>query len=402
VAFRDSPFQALKAPLTWTAAAIALVLGLAALGLFMTDHRSAASATAYGPVRGEFDEVMEPVASVLSAPLRWAGAAADYGSSYFFAVSENRSLKAQVAALQRSRDELIALRNLTARYQALLRLRTEPPIPMVGARAVSDAHGPFSDARLLDAGSSAGVKIGNPAMNEDGVLGRIVGVSPAASRLMLLTDVESRTPVLDDRTNARAILTGDGGPNPKLDFVRGVGALKDGDRILTSGDGGLFPRGLPVGVAAQDFRGVWRVRLYSDHSALDVVRVLLYDDFSQTVDQAALNDAGMPALTAQEQREVLAAKAAAARPPPSSAPAPPAASAAPAPAGSGVTAAAPAAPSLPPPGAGARDAQSPGPAPPTHARRRAPALGGASAADAPQGSGSVPVSASAPLGNATP
>jgi rod shape-determining protein MreC len=254
----------------------------------------------------------------------------------------------------------------------------------------------------LDAGSSAGVKIGNPAMNEDGVLGRIVGVSPAASRLMLLTDVESRTPVLDDRTNARAILTGDGGPNPKLDFVRGVGALKDGDRILTSGDGGLFPRGLPVGVAAQDFRGVWRVRLYSDHSALDVVRVLLYDDFSQTVDQAALNDAGMPALTAQEQREVLAAKAAAARPPPSSAPAPPAASAAPAPAGSGVTAAAPAAPSLPPPGAGARDAQSPGPAPPTHARRRAPALGGASAADAPQGSGSVPVSASAPLGNATP
>ncbi|MDP1165177.1 rod shape-determining protein MreC, partial [Klebsiella pneumoniae] len=93
-------------------------------------------------------------------------------------------------------------------------------------------------------------------------------------RMVLLTDVASRIPVMVERTDARAMLTGDGSRSPRLDYVRGQGSVQEGDRILTSGDGGGFPRGLPVGVVAKGVDGSWRVKLYSDRTAIDYVRVL--------------------------------------------------------------------------------------------------------------------------------
>jgi len=317
VAFRDSPFQAIKTPLTWAAAAVAVVVAVVSVALLLTDHRTATHAGTYGAARGEFDEVMEPVTNVLSAPVRWLSGVGGATGNYFFAVRQNEDLKRQIKELQHWRDAAIALKNLNLRYESLLKLRTEPPIPMVAARVVSDARGPYSDARLADAGSNSGVKIGNPAMSENGVVGRIIGMTKGASRILLLTDVASRTPVLIDRSNARAILTGDGGPNPRLDFVRGFNSVKDGDVVLTSGDGGLYPRGLPVGVAARDYRGVWRVRLYSDRAAIDFVRILIFDDFSQAVSQADLAETSLPPLSKDEQAQMEAARAAAMKPPPS-------------------------------------------------------------------------------------
>ncbi len=320
MAYRDSPFQELKVPLTWTAG-LAAVLALAlAVFVFVSDRKDQARVTAealgHAKARAGFDSVLAPVSGVLAAPVRWINDGTSSIGDYFFAVSENRRLKRQLAELQQVAISDVALKNLNRRYEELLKLRTEPPIPMVTGRVVSDTRGPFSNARLIDVGSDQGIKIGNPAMSDQGVVGRVVGVSPNASRILLLTDPESRTPVLIDRSNARAVLTGDGGPNPRLEYLRGKDAVHNGDRVLTSGDGGLYPRGLPVGVAEQDIRGVWRVRLYSDSGAIDFVRVLVFDDFSQMVDQAKLAEPVMPPLSAADEAKVKAAEA-----PPPAAPA---------------------------------------------------------------------------------
>src|SRR5690606_3020324 len=122
-----------------------------------------------------------------------------------------------------------------------------------------------------------------------GLVGRVAGTTGSVSRVLLLTDVASRTPVLIDRTDARAILTGDGSGNPRLEFVRGADAVQAGDRVLTSGDGGGYPRGLPIGVAARGVDGSWRVKLFSDRGAIDLVRVLLFQDFGQLVSPEDLN-----------------------------------------------------------------------------------------------------------------
>ena len=342
MSFKDSPFQDLKVPLTWTAAAAAIIALIVAFALFVSGHREQISRESYQAVRGQFAEAVAPVSGVISAPVVWTGDVFDYVRGYFFAVAENRSLRRRVAELERWRDAAIALKNVNERYEALLKLRTEPPIPMVTARVVSDSRGPFANARLADAGSDKGVKIGNPVLSDRGVVGRVVGVSKTVSRILLLTDVESRTPVLINRTDSRAILTGDGGPTPRLDYVRGQNPIKAGDLILTSGDGGVYPRGLPVGVAMQDPRGVWRVRLYVDDTGIDYVRLLAFEDFGQTADLVALAQTAPPPLSAAEAAQVQAAAAARAAAKPTLAPATPATGTPPAP-GAAPTAAAPAA-----------------------------------------------------------
>ncbi len=341
MAFRDGPFENIKVPLVWTAAVAVVVAAVGCVLLLISDARAGASP--YQPVRAGVESVAGPVGGVFAAPVRWFGHASDYVGGYFFAVSENRRLKREVAELQPWRDQAIALKNVNARYEAMLGLRPEPPVAMLTARSITDTRGPFSKARLVDVGSARGAKVGNPVINEHGLVGRIVGVSPNVSRMLLLTDVASRTPVLVDRTDARALLTGDGSGNPRLEFVRGAGSVQVGDRILSSGDGGGLPRGVPIGIAAKGVDGSWRVKLFSDRGAIDYVKVLLFEDFGQLVDPEDLNAPPLAALdtlaeaTPQEAAAVAdsAARRNAARAGAATAPAPAAQTTAAAPAAGG-------------------------------------------------------------------
>lgn len=297
MSLRDSQFGELKVPLTWTAAVALVVAGVIATALLFGDRRETFQAEAYGAARSAADSALAPVGDVLSAPGRWTGAGISAIRGYFFAVSENRRLQAELRDMRQWRDVALALKNENARYRSLLGLKTDPPIPMVAARVVTDSRGPFANTRIANTGAEAGVKPGNPVMSEYGLVGRVIGVSNEASRVLMLTDVASRTPVMIDRTNARAILTGDGGPNPRLDYLRGQDPVREGDRVLTSGDGGIVPRGLPVGVAVKGLDGKWRVVLASDKGPIDFVRILLFQDFTQVIDRKALDNLPVPPPT---------------------------------------------------------------------------------------------------------
>lgn len=288
MAFRDGPFENLKVPLAWTAAIMVVGGIIAAIMLLLADKRQPVK-DELDPARAAFETGAGTAGGVLAAPVRWTGGAVDYVKGYFFAVSENRKLRGELVEMSGWRDEALALKNINARYEHMLGVQTEPPVPMVTALAITDARGPFARSRLLNVGGAKGVRIGNPVLSEHGVVGRIAGVSGGISRMVLVTDVASRVPVLVERTDARAMLTGDGSRSPRLDYVRGAGSVKAGDRVLTSGDGGGFPRGLPVGVVAKGVDGAWRIKLYSDRTAIDYVRVLLFQDFGQLADQNALN-----------------------------------------------------------------------------------------------------------------
>ncbi|MBN9318094.1 MAG: rod shape-determining protein MreC [Caulobacterales bacterium] len=320
MAFRESPLGELKVPLTWTAAVALVVAAILAVALLLTDRREALREQAYGTARQTVDTVAAPVGQVVAAPVRATGQGLAFVGGYFFAVSENRRLRKELEDMRQWRDVAIALRDTNDRYKTLLGLKTDPPLPMVAARVVSDSRGPFANARLADAGRDKGVTIGNPVLSERGLVGRVVGVSGGVSRVVLLTDIASRTPVMIDRTNARAILAGDGGPNPKLDYLRGRDPVKSGDRVMTSGDGGVIPRGLPVGVAVKGVDGSWRVQLASDSAPIDFVRILLFKDFAQLANETELRQTVMPPVTTENQRESILGPAV---PAPTPTPAPP-------------------------------------------------------------------------------
>lgn len=307
MSYRDGHFQDLKVPLTWTVGVAVVVAAVAALALLLSDRRETVQTSAMGLVRAAADVGASPVGQAVSAPGRWTGQAAQYVRDYFGAVSENRRLRAENVELRQWKATATALEDTNARYRALLGFKTEPPIPMASAHVVLESRGPFADTRLADVGREKGVEIGNPVMNERGLLGRVIGVAHGASRVLLLTDVASRTPVLVDRTDARAIMTGDASSTPKLEYLRGVDPIKEGDRILTSGDGGMIPRGLPVGTAVKGLDGAWRVRLDADKTGIDFVRILLFKDFSGLVSQQEL---------AQPPPAAPVAPAAASKPPP--------------------------------------------------------------------------------------
>jgi rod shape-determining protein MreC len=338
VAYRDGPFENLKVPAAWMAGLALVAAGAAALILLLGDKRETLSSEGYGAVRGGMDRVAAPVNGVLAAPVRWVGSGTDWLTDYFGAVSENRRLKKRLAELEAVRDNAVALQNINRRYEALLNIRIQPPIEMATARSVSESRGPFANSRLIDAGSDKGIKIGNPVINANGLVGRVVGVTGGVSRVLLLTDVASRTPVLVDRSDARGILVGDGGSNPRLEFMRGNGSVKEGDLILTSGDGGVLPRGLPVGRAAKALDGSWRVKLFADKGDMDYVRVLKFEDFSQLLKPDELNAPPLAGLgTAPQPDPALAARIEALHPARTSTGAPAPATPAPAPAQAGVT-----------------------------------------------------------------
>lgn len=295
MSLRESPFENLRVPLGWSAGG-ALVIAIALAIFLLLSDRSEADEPGHASVRSGFEAGAAPVGGVFAAPVRWLGQISDYVDDYFFAVSENRRLREELASLRAERDAVVALRNLNSQYEALLGIRVEPDVPLVSARSVSEARGPFRRARLIDVGRDRGVEVGNPVINEHGLVGRVTGVSGSVSRVLLVTDVTSQIPILVDRTDARAIMRGDGSGNPRLEFVRGNDSVEVGDRILSSGDGGLLPRGLPIGVVARGIDGSWRVKLFSDRGAIDFVRVMRFDNFAQLADGSTLDSPPLAGL----------------------------------------------------------------------------------------------------------
>ncbi|MCF8504052.1 MAG: rod shape-determining protein MreC [Caulobacter sp.] len=322
MALRQDSFGELKVPLTWMAVVALIVCGVVGVSILLSDRRETFQTEAYGAARQAVDTVSAPVGGAVAAPGRWTGDLLGWLRSYVAVAHENRRLHKVMAGLQVQADEAVRLRDENERLRAMLGVKTDPPIPMVTARAVTDSRGPFANARLANAGSDAGVVVGYPVLSERGLVGRVVGVSRDASRVLLLTDVASRTPVMIDRSNARAILTGDGGPNPKLDYLRGRDAVHDGDRVLTSGDGGVLPRGLPVGRAVKGLDGRWRVVLDADAGAIDWVRILKFKDYSQLADQQALAATHLPpVITENPDDRIISAPAPAAATPAAKVPA---------------------------------------------------------------------------------
>ena len=306
LSFRDRSNFDMKVPLTWTAGVAVIIAAVIGVALLLGDRRETLQVQAYGVTRNVVDTLSAPVSNTLATPGRWTGNVFDLARDYLLAGSQNHQLREEVNDLHVWQDKAIAMENENQRLRAVLGLKTDPPIPMVTAHVIADSRGPFADSRVADAGKERGVTPGNPVMSERGLIGRVIGVGHDVSRILLLTDIASRTPVLIDRTNARAILSGDGGPNPKLAYMRGQDPVKVGDRVLTSGDGGVFPRGLPVGVAVQGLDGAWRVRLDSDSSPIDFVRILLFTDFSQIAAPKDALASSLPPLSAADSADIAA------------------------------------------------------------------------------------------------
>jgi rod shape-determining protein MreC len=135
--------------------------------------------------------------------------------------------------------------------------------------------GPFLRTILVNAGSEQGVLKGQAVVDDRGLLGRIVGTGRKSSRVLLLSDLNSRIPVIVEGANLKAILAGDNSDRPTLEYLPPGSRLVAGARVLTTADGGALPPGIVVGVVVKG-QAAPRVELFTSERRADFVRVLKY------------------------------------------------------------------------------------------------------------------------------
>jgi rod shape-determining protein MreC len=250
-------------------AVVLVLLGKAQSGLFdrarvhVTDWMYPMLERVRGPVQG-FD--------------RWVGSIAEIFSVY----EENLKLKEENARLRQWHNAEIVLEGRVKHYQALLHAVPDPKLNAVLARVIGRASRPFLQTMILDAGISHNAHAGQAVIDATGMIGRIYLSGERTSWVILLTDLNSRIPVTIAPGNVQAILAGDNSPMPTLEQVSHTVTLKQGDQVVSSGDGGLLPPGLPIGSVMSDGKGGWRVVLLADASQTQDVEIL---NFAQPPEQ---------------------------------------------------------------------------------------------------------------------
>ena len=232
-------------------------------------------------IRSNFSDGVGPILEILSEPVRIAKAAAEHVVDLVDLVEENRRLKEENDRLLQWRVFAKKLEGDNQALKEMLRFDPGPNARFVSARAIADVGGAFARSVLINVGEGKGLRSGLPAMTGDGLVGRVTQVGARTARVLLLTDIKARVPVVIGEPPVRAILAGDNSDNPRLTFIDGEGPLEPGGLIVTSGHGGVFPPGLPIGVVAGVVAGETLAQTFVDWRRLDYLRIV---DFGDDID----------------------------------------------------------------------------------------------------------------------
>lgn len=221
-------------------------------------------------------EAVAPLLEVLSAPVISARHAIARAENFWQTNLDNQGLRAQVERLNKWQAIARNLEQENANLRALLNPAHDPAPMFISARVIGDTGGLFVQSALLNTGRRDGVEPGQAVTTGLGLAGRVVEVGQRSSRLLLLTDLNSRVPVVVEHSRHRAVLAGDNSSRPHLTFLPANAKVNPGDRVVTSGHAGVFPVGLPVGIISSVTDGVARIQPFVDWARLEYVTVLRY------------------------------------------------------------------------------------------------------------------------------
>ena len=213
-----------------------------------------------------FEWILRPMTSVVKL-------AQDY-RSYEKLLEQNKELRRELQQMKSWKEAALQLEQENARLLDLNQLRLDSKLTHVSGIVIADSGSPFRQSVLVNIGSRDGIQDGWAAMDGLGLVGRISGVGSSTSRVILLTDNASQIPVIVQPSGQRAILMGDNSFAPPVEFIENVDLVRPGDRVVTSGGGGVLPAGLLVGTLAMDPNGRLRARLVADYERLEFLKVL--------------------------------------------------------------------------------------------------------------------------------
>lgn len=260
--------------------AVILLLGLFLLWRIDSPRVERFRAALVDAVVPNLDWAMRPVTLV-------AGMVENF-QSYTRIYEQNQELKRELQQMKAWKEAALQLEQKNARLLDLANVRLDPKLTHVTGVVMADSGSPFRQSVLLNVGARDGIRDGWATMDGIGLVGRIAGVGQRTARVILVTDTNSRIPVTIQPSGQRAILSGDNSAAPLLEFVEDTDAVRPGDRVVTSGDGGVFPAGLLVGQVVLGADKRLRVILAADYQRLEFLRVLRSHELEPITDPGAL------------------------------------------------------------------------------------------------------------------
>jgi len=243
-------------------AAFALMLLGKADALIMERFRTQVT-DAFAPILGALSR---PAATVSRLVARAEDMAAIYSDNERLREENTRLLQWQAAARRLAAENTV--------LKELLNFAPDAEVSFITARVIADTGGAFAHSLLLAAGPQDGVRKGQAVVTGGGLIGRVADVGGRSVRVLLITDLNSRIPVTVEATRTRAILAGNNTGRPRLIHLTPGATVSAGERIVTSGHGGAFPPGLPMGVIASVSDGGILVRPHVSRESLEFVRIV--------------------------------------------------------------------------------------------------------------------------------
>ncbi|MGB6977410.1 MAG: rod shape-determining protein MreC [Gammaproteobacteria bacterium] len=190
-----------------------------------------------------------PIQYIVDLPARWIGWASTSITTQHELLEENAELRAKQLLVEAKLQKLLALEHENAQLLALLQSSPHVGGKFTSAQLLSVNMDPLVQQVVLDRGSRDGVYQGQPVLDAYGVMGQVVEPGPFTSRVMLISSLQSAIPVQNARNGMRSIAIGTGYYSElQLLYVPFTAEMQVGDVLVTSGLGGRFPEGYPVGV----------------------------------------------------------------------------------------------------------------------------------------------------------
>lgn len=208
--------------------------------------------------------------------------------SYQRLYEQNQELRNELQEMRVWQEAALQLDQRNARLLDLNKVRLDPQLTWVTGVVTADSGSPFHQSVLLNVGERDGITDGWAAMDGLGLVGRISGVGSRSSRVLLLTDSNSRIPITVQPSGQRALLAGDNTPAPAIELLDKPDLVRPGDRVVSSGDGGVFPAGLLIGQITETPSGRLRVLLAADYERLQFLRVIRLHESAPLTDPGAL------------------------------------------------------------------------------------------------------------------
>ena len=276
-----------------------------AIVLMVADHRGAY----LSHLRYALSAAVEPMYRLAALPAQFAREARLALADRERLTEANTKLSQDLLLAQARLNRLSEVREQNQRLQELLAVQRSLDLGVQLARIIDVDTDPFRHRLIVGAGANQGVQVGEAVLDAHGILGQIVETLPNTSTVMLITDASHALPIAVERTGMRAIARGDREAGMlSLPNIPISADLKVGDRLVTSGLGGHFPAGFPVGIVREisnDASGMFAAAKVTPSAALDRSGevLILHEVVDPVGPPAPLTEAGPPANMAEAARK---------------------------------------------------------------------------------------------------